>query len=219
MNNPNPHAKAFSIRVKDGITVDEIDDISYVDTNFLMDLNNTKSKFHSHCTNFIQMLEENDKYIAYSSWVESELNRILRLQYAKDQFNIKRPWDIDSLSTANKISINETAFGDADKLLSSLDHIAVNLGVPSEQANYEAKKISIQSGMQFDDSLHISIGLENDINSYITSDGGFLDFQNGSNNINVFGASDTISNIYINLTLIKTDYSLNSNHLTVGGLF
>lgn len=196
MNNPNPHAKAFSIRVKDGITTDEIDDISYVDTNFLVDLNDNESKFHSHCTNFVQLLEKSDKYIAYSSWVEIELNRILRLQFAKDEFNIRRPMDIDNLSTVNRILINKTAFEDANKLLSSLDHIAVNLGAPSEDANIEAKKISIQSGMQLDDSLHISIGLENGINSYITSDSGFLDFQNGSNNINVFGASTTISNNY-----------------------
>lgn len=196
MNNPNPHAKAYSIRITDGITADEIDDISYVDTNFLIDLNDSKSQFHSYCTDFIQLLEEHDKFIAYSSWVENELNRRLRLQFAKSKFKIRSPREIDRLSKSDRILINKTAFEDVDKLFSSLDHIAVNLGSPSDIANDEAKNISIQTGMQFDDSLHISTGLDNGINSYITSDGGFMEFKNGSNNINVFGASDTIRNMY-----------------------
>ncbi|WP_026866637.1 MULTISPECIES: type II toxin-antitoxin system VapC family toxin [Jeotgalicoccus] len=196
MNNPNPNTKAFSIRTSDGITADQIDDLSYVDTNFLLDLNNKNSKHHSYCTDFVALMEENDKFIAYSSWVENELSRILRLQYARTYYKIDRISDIDKLPLTDRQLINQTAFSEAEQLISSLDHMSLNVGSPSSSANEEAKNISIQSGMQFDDSLHISVGLENGINSYITSDGGFLDFRNGKNNINIYGASQTISDLY-----------------------
>lgn len=196
MINPNPHAKAFSIRIRDGITAEQIDELSYVDTNFLLDLNNPKSQFRSYCTDFVQLMEQNNKFIAYSSWVENELSRRLRLEYARTTYKIKSPKDIDKLPLSDRIDINKTAFSDVEQLFSSLDHMSLKLDSPSNDAHDEAKIISIQSGMQFDDSLHISTGLEQGINSYITSDGGFLDFQNGKNNINVYGASRTISNIY-----------------------
>ena len=195
MQDKNPHTKAFSIKSDDHLPVDSIDTISYVDTNFLLDLNNEKAEFHTDCKNFIATLEQENRFIVYSSWTLNELKRILRFQYAKESYNVRSPKEIDFLPFEQKRNINEQSIQEANSLITSLDHIATEIEIDSDFVEEQTDKIAIYSGMQFDDARHISIGLSNEINSFITSDGGFLDFKNGTHNINVYGASKKISRI------------------------
>ena len=190
-----PHAKAFSFQSGDNLPIETIDSLSYVDTNFLLDLNNENSPFHSDCKNFIATLEQVNKYIVYSPWTLNELKRILRFRYAKDSYNVKSLKDIDNLSIHQRKDINTQSIYDANNLIESLNHIAIQIEIDSKTVEKQADLIAIESGMQPDDAKHISIGLSNEINSFITSDAGFLEFKNGINNINVFGASNKISRI------------------------
>lgn len=167
-----------------------VSDFLYLDANSIIYLFEKTDRHHEATKAFYkENILKNRSVYSYSDFTLEEVRNVLKKNYMIREYNSKSIREYNNYSDEQCLRIVNYIDSELDKIEKFLEDDAIKLDYDNLTIEAKTREITrLNPRVDYADAKHLQIMRENNINSIITHDQGFLD----TKGFNIYGSSNLI---------------------------